>query len=415
VKQKYRHNISSEISVSYVVTKKKLTMIAALGVTLGIAIFVFMNSMMKGFDRISTEAIFKTVPHIRLFKDDETSKPLRSTSQNSLETVIVNPRIVPENNVLVNPNALIKMLENHSEITVVTPQVNTNVFYNNGKSQISGVSTGVNIEEADRMFNIRSYMVEGNIEDLKNVSNGILLGVGIAQKMNVRTGDNISITSSRNVMKVMKVVGLFRTNNSVTDKSKSYVNISLAQQLLQKNSSYITDININVKDFDNAGKYAAQFSQLTGYTAEDWKTANETLMAAAKMRKIIITVISTCILLVAGFGIYNILNMTISQKINDIAILKAMGFKGNDVIRIFVQQALVIGLIGLTIGLILATVLVNVLAHVYVGGDIGYFPIRFEPTMYARGFLFGFVITFFAGYIPARKAANVDPVSIFRR
>lgn len=415
MKRKYNHNISSEISVSYIVTNKKLTAIAALGVTLGIAIFVFMNSMMQGFDRKSTEGIFKTVPHIRLFKDDETSKPLKSASQGSIETVIVNPRIVPENNVLVNPNALIKMLEGQNEVTVVTPQVNTNVFYNNGKSQISGVSTGVNIDEADRMFNIRSYVVEGNMDDLKSVQNGILLGVGIAQKMNVRTGDNISITSSRNVMKVMKVVGLFRTNNSVTDKSKSYVNISLAQQLLQKNSSYITDININVKNFDNAGTYATQFSQLTGYTAEDWKTANETLMAAAKMRKIIITVISTCILLVAGFGIYNILNMTITQKINDIAILKAMGFKGKDVIRVFVQQALVIGLLGLAAGLLLATVLVNVLSNVYVGGDIGYFPIRFEPLMYLRGFIFGFVITFFAGYIPARKAANVDPVSIFRK
>lgn len=415
MKQKHHHNISSEISVSYIVTKKKLTLIAALGVTLGIAIFVFMNSMMKGFDRTSTEAIFKTVPHIRLFKDDETSKPLKVSSQGSVQTVIVNPRIVPENNVLVNPNALIKMLEGQDQVTVVTPQVNTNVFYNNGRSQISGISTGVNIEEANRMFNIRSYVVEGNMDDLKSVQNGILLGVGIAQKMNVRTGDNISITSSRNVMKVMKVVGLFRTNNSVTDKTKSYVNISLAQQLLQKNSSYITDININVKNFDNAKEYAAQFSQLTGYTAEDWKTANETLMAAAKMRKIIITVISSCILLVAGFGIYNILNMTISQKINDIAILKAMGFKGNDVIRIFVQQALIIGSLGLALGLILATILVNVLAHVYVGGDIGYFPIRFEPTMYLRGFIFGFVITFFAGYIPARKAANVDPVSIFRK
>jgi lipoprotein-releasing system permease protein len=415
MKAKYKHNISSEISGSYIVTQKKLTMVAALGVTLGIAIFVFMNSMMKGFDRISTEAIFKTVPHIRLFKDDETSKPLVQRINKNEQTVIVNPRIVPENNVLVNPNSLIAMLSHQDQVTVVTPQVNVNVFYNNGKSQISGLATGINIIEADRMFNIKSYVVEGNADDLKSVQNGILLGVGVAQKMNVRTGDNISITSSRGVMKVMKVVALFRTNNSVTDKSKSYINIGLAQQLLQKNSSYITDINVNITDYDNASKYAAVFSQLTGYKAEDWKAANETLMAAAKMRKIIITVISSCILLVAGFGIYNILNMTISQKINDIAILKAMGFRGNDVVRIFVQQAVVIGLIGLSAGLTLATVLVNVLSHVYIGGDIGYFPIRFEPSMYARGFIFGFIITFFAGYIPARKAAKVDPVEIFRK
>ncbi len=390
-------------------------MIAALGVTIGIAIFVFMNSMMKGFDRTSTDAVFKSVPHIRLFKDDETSIPLKKNYSENVETVIINPKIVPDNNLLVNPNALIKLLEKQNNVTIATPQTNVSVFYNNGRSQISGVSTGVNIVEADRMFNIKSYVVEGNANDLKSVQNGILLGVGIAKKMNVKTGDNISITSSKGVLKIMRVVGLFRTNNSITDKSKSYINISLAQQLLQKNSSYITDININIEDYDNAVLYANQFSKLTGYKAEDWKAANETLMAAAKMRKIIITVITFAILLVAGFGIYNILNMTISQKINDIAILKAMGFRGEDVIRIFVQQALIIGIIGMAMGLTLATILVNILSHVYVGGDIGFFPIRFEPIQYLRGLIFGFLVTFFAGYIPARKAANVDPVSIFRK
>jgi lipoprotein-releasing system permease protein len=411
----YKHNISSEISISYIVTSKKLTLIAALGVTIGVAIFVFMNSMMKGFDRSSSEAIFKTIPHIRLYKDDETSLPLLKNDTSQSETIIINPKIVPENNVLVNPNALMKLLLNQKNVTVVTPQTNVNVFYNNGKSQISGISSGINIVGANNMFNIKSYVVEGNADDLENVQNGILLGVGIASKMNVKTGDNISITSSKGVLKNMKVVGLFRTNNSIIDKSKSYINISLAQQLLQKNSSYITDINVNINDYDMAQVYANHFSKLTGYKAEDWKAANESLMAAAKMRSIIITVISFSILLVAGFGIYNILNMTISQKINDIAILKAMGFRGGDVILIFVQQALIIGFIGIVLGLTLATILVNVLSHVYVGGDIGYFPIRFEPTQYLKGLIFGFIVTFFAGFIPARKAANVDPVSIFRK
>ena len=412
---KHKHGISSEISLTYIVTNKKLTAIAAFGVTIGIAIFIFMNSMMTGFDRTSTQGIFKTVPHIRLFKDDETSMPLQQDEVGVKQTVIVNPKIVPDNNVLVNPNALIELLQNQENVVVVTPQTNVNVFYNNGRSQISGNATGVSIDEANRMFNIKSFLVEGNINDMKNVQNGILLGVGIANKMNVRTGDNISITSSKGVLKVLKVVGLFRTNNSVTDKTKSYINTGLAQQLLQKNSSYVTDININIKEFDKAEEYAKNFSRLTGYKVEDWKTANETLMAAAKMRKVIITVISFSILLVAGFGIYNILNMTVSQKINDIAILKAMGFRGSDVVRIFVQQALIIGFLGIFMGLTLATILVNVLSKVYIGGDIGYFPIGFEPIQYIRGLVFGFIVTFFAGYIPARKAANVDPVSIFRK
>ena len=129
----------------------------------------------------------------------------------------------------------------------------------------------------------------------------------------------------------------------------------------------------------------------------------------------IITFVSLTILLVAGFGIYNILNMTVSQKINDIAILKAMGFKGKDVIRIFVAQAVTIGIMGVIGGMIMATVLITFLKKVYVGGDIGYFPIDYEPLKYLQGVIVGLFITFFAGYIPAKKAAKVDPVSIFRK
>ena len=270
---KHKHAISSEISVSYITTKKKLTLVAALGVTIGLAIFVFMNSMMKGFDRISTEAIFKTVSHIRLYKDDETSKPIPFNEKEQAMRLIVNPKIIPENNVLVNPDALIKFLQSQENVTVVSPQTNVNVFYNNGKSQISGVSSGINIEAADRMFNIKSTMVEGNLNDLKNVQNGILLGVGIATKMNVKTGDNISITSSKNVVKVMKVVGLFRTNNSVNDKSKSYINTALAQQLLLKSSTYITDINVNIKDFDNAKIYADKFAAAIKVSLADFQSS----------------------------------------------------------------------------------------------------------------------------------------------
>jgi lipoprotein-releasing system permease protein len=151
------------------------------------------------------------------------------------------------------------------------------------------------------------------------------------------------------------------------------------------------------------------------YKAEDWKASNETLVAGNRMRKVIITFVSITILLVAGFGIYNILNMTVTQKINDIAILKAMGFRGGDVVRIFVTQAMTIGAIGVVAGVALASLLIYVLQHVYIGGDIGYFPIYFNLLKFVQGIAFGLLITFLAGFIPARKAAKVDPVTIFRK
>jgi lipoprotein-releasing system permease protein len=411
----YRHNINSEISITYIVTKKKLTLVAALGVTIGIAIYIFMNSMMAGFDRKSNESVFKNSPHIRVYKDDEISKPLRPEIAEGQLGIIVNPKIVPQSDKIINPNQVIALLQKQKDVTIVTPQVAVSLFYNNGRSQLNGNASGVKIEEADKMFNIASLMVEGNLNNLKSTANGILLGVGVAAKMSVKPGDNISITSSKNITKVMKVVGLFQTNNSNTDKTKSYINISAAQQLLQEGPTYVSDINVDVTNSDKAADYSQFFSSLTGYKAEDWKAANETLVAASKMRKIIITAVSLSILLVAGFGIYNILNMTISQKINDIAILKAMGFKGKDVVRIFVQQALLIGFMGILIGLLFASLLIFRMSKFYVGGDIGYFPIRFEPFIYLRGAAFGMLVTLCAGYIPAKKAADVDPVSIFRK
>ena len=406
-------NINTEIAKTYIISNKKLTAVAAAGVVLGMSIYIFMNSMLVGFDKSSSASIFKTTSHIRVYKDDEISKVLVKNSKENY--LIINPKIVPSNNTIINPKLISETILKQPEVTVVTPQVSVNVFYNNGKSQISGLAIGIKPEEANVMYNIKSFMAEGNFDLLKSNPNGIIIGSGIAEKMNAKIGDNINLTSSKSVNKTYKVVGIFKTNNSITDKSKSYINLSASQQLLKEGNSYITDINVNVTDPEIAKKVAAKLTQITGYKAEGWKEANETFMAANKMRKMIITFVSLTILLVAGFGIYNILNMTVSQKINDIAILKAMGFKGKDVIRIFVTQAVTIGIMGVIGGMIMATVLITFLKKVYVGGDIGYFPIDYEPTKYLQGVVIGLVITFFAGYIPAKKAAQVDPVTIFRK
>ena len=184
---------------------------------------------------------------------------------------------------------------------------------------------------------------------------------------------------------------------------------------MREGNTYITDINVNIENHKNADNMASQLSVLTGYKGESWRQANESMMAAFRMRRIVITFVSLTIVIVAGFGIYNILNMTVSQKINDIAILKAMGFKGKDVVRIFLSQAMSIGAIGVIGGMLMATIMISFLKRVYIGGDIGYFPVDYEPTKYFQGVVIGLVITFFAGYMPARKAAQVDPVSIFRK
>ena len=406
-------NINTDIARTYLFSGKKMTAVAVLGVLLGMSIYIFMNSLLVGFDKASDENIFKNTPHIRLYNDDVISKNL--VSDTAAEYLISNPKVVSKVNTIINPNGIAEMVQQQKEVTVVTAQVNTSVFYNNGKTQVSGLSIGIKPDEADMMYSITSSMVEGKFETLKSDPNGIVIGIGIAEKMNLALGDNINLTSQKGVTKNLRVAGIFRSFNSTADDTKSYVNLYTAQQLLKENNVYVTDISVNVKDPYQAAAVAEKLSQLTGYKSEDWRESNESLMALSKMRFIMINFVSTAIMLIAGFGIYNILNMTVSQKINDIAILKAIGFKGKDVIRIFVTQALSIGLIGVVGGMLMALLMITLLKKVYIGGDIGYFPVDYELQKFIQGVVMGLVITFFAGYIPARKAAKVDPVSIFRK
>lgn len=407
------NSINRKIATTYFISGRKMTTVAIVGVLLGISIFIFMNSLSAGFDRSSSESFFKTTAHIRIYKDDVLSAPLQPENENSV--LIVNPKVVPTKNTIDNPEEILALVKQHSDVIVAFPQVNTPVFYNNGKSQIAGTTIGFPPVEGNQLYKIENFMVQGAVQNLEMNRNGIIIGSGIADRMNLNTGDNLSITSSKGVNLNLTVVGIFQTNNSREDKSKSYVNLALAQQLLREGNTYITDINVNVTDPDKAPAIAEELSTITGYKAEDWKAANAAYMAASKMRKIVITFISFTLLIVSCFGIYNILNMTVSQKINDIAILKAIGFNGKDVVRIFVFQALTIGMIGVVLGVGFAMILVNILSHVYVGGDIGNFPIGLEPLEFLKGILIGFFITFLAGYVPARKAAKVDPVSIFRK
>jgi lipoprotein-releasing system permease protein len=271
------------------------------------------------------------------------------------------------------------------------------------------------MQEYSAMFNTAKYMVAGSVDNLQGNLNGIIIGSGIAEKLSLSLNENLIVSSSYGIQKNLKIVGIFKTGNSMTDNGKSYVNIATAQQFIKQGQSYVSNIYINTPNANESIEYTKKLQQLTEYKVEDWTITNADFLASDKTRSAMMGAISLSILLVASFGIYNILSATISQKINDIAILKATGFTGNDVIKIFVTEALLMGLIGTLVGLIAGGILIAIMQNVYMGPPVGYFPIHFELPLFIKSFVLGMFITLCAGFFPARKAANVDPVSIFRK
>lgn len=414
LKKFFTLSIDYEIAFTHITTKKMQTFVAALAVAIGIAAFTFLNSLVLGFNRDSDETLFKSIPHIRLFIDDDLSLPLANNNSNDFTSIITNPKITNESKKLSNPEYLVNRIKSKDYVENAASWMNINLFYNNGMAQLNGSSSGVNILEADALFDIKTTIVEGNMTDLLSTSNGIIIGVGIAENLNVRLNDNISVVSSFGVIKVMKVVGLFKTSNSLVDKTKSYMNLSSAQQLMAQGPDYLTDIYIKIKNPNDAPKYTEDLKLLSGYDVESWQVANESALSQSKTRSVMMMSISFIILLVAAFTIYNIINMTVKQKMHDIAILKAQGFGSLSVVKIFLSEALIIGFLGTISGMILGAVLVNFLSKVYIGGENEYFPIQFEPTVMLASLIVGISVTAIAGYFPARHAAKVDPITIFR-
>ncbi|MBB4802133.1 lipoprotein-releasing system permease protein [Flavobacterium nitrogenifigens] len=408
--------INTEIAFAYIFGRLKQTVVAALGVTFGISMFIFMNSLITGTNQWSEEVMLSTTPHIRLYNDNElnTNEMLDRFAGDKTINLIGNPQMVADDNKITNPDELLLKLKKRKEITAISKQVDCEILYSSGNVQENGNLFGVNILEQDKMFDITSTMKAGSVKDLVNNPNGIIVGAGLADKLNLNKGDYISVTTPK-MTKTLEVVGIFKTTIKNIDDTKSYTSPANVQQLLQKDRSYITDIYINIKDYYSAPQTAENIQYQTGYTAESWQSSNEQSLAGKKIRDMIANAMVITILVVAGFGIYNILNMVIYEKIKEIAILKATGFQGRDVINIFIRQALIIGVIGSIAGLLFGWVICCLVSKMYIGlGNVDYLPITFLSKHYIQGALFGMVTAFFAGYIPAVKASKVDPVLIIR-
>ena len=228
----------------------------------------------------------------------------------------------------------------------------------------------------------------------------------------------MQIASSKGDVLPMKIVGLYQSGMSEIDNVQSYVTLKMAQRLMGQKDNYITDINIKLFDMEKAPALAKEMREMFQITATDIQSANAQFETGSSIRTLISYAVSITLLIVAGFGIYNILNMLIYEKMNDIAILKATGFSGQDVKWIFISQALIIGLFGGFLGLLLGYGVTAIIDRTPFETEalptIKTYPIDYELKYYVIGMVFALISTFFAGYFPSRKAEKIDPVDIIR-
>ena len=413
--------LNARIAKNHLLAKRKQTIIASLGVTFGIAMFILMISVMTGVNQLLEETSLTSTPHLRIFNDIEAKRPSVLDAVNTNENdwnVVYHQKPKDESLHIKNSSQIIRAIQSDTRIMGFSPQLTSQVFFNYGPVQIPGVLVGVDISLEDKLYGISAKMKSGQMQGILASGDAVLMGSGLAKKMQVTTGDKIVITTPAGGTLSLRIAGIYQMGIGAIDNIRCYASLGTVQKILQKDSKYITDIHIKLKDLNKATELAPQYQMQFGYKCEDWQTANATILVSFTIRNIMTSVVVCTLLVVAGFGIYNIMNMTVYDKLRDIAILKATGFESRDIVGVFLSQAVFIGVLGASAGMSIGLLLSYLVSRApFDGGEflsIDHFPVNFDPRFYVFGLLFGVLTTILAGYFPARKASKVDPVTILR-
>ncbi|MEO1054493.1 MAG: FtsX-like permease family protein [Bacteroidota bacterium] len=407
-----------QVAKAHLTSRVKQALVATLSVTFGISMYIFMNGFMTGVNDLQTELAFSTLAHVHIYNDLPEDRSNLLQHHYPTETHKVNlrsPRVIQYTEGIKNAEQVMHKISHFPEITTITPQVNVNVFFRNGAIKVNGQLSGIDVAKEDELFGTSESITAGSWDALAHRGDGIIIGVGLARKLSLSLNDNIMVSTADGVSRSFKIICLIQTSVGSVDDAKAYVRINSARQLISKSRSYATDIQVNVVDFEKADALVAQIDPLTDLKVESWNGANGQLEAGSELRNIIAIAVSLTILLVAGFGIYNIMNMTVNEKIKEIAILKAMGFEGRDIVEIFLTQSVIIGLIGGLVGILFGTVVsISVNNIPFEIATLETLPMAYRTSDYLSAFGFGVLTTFIAGYLPARKASKIDPVDIIR-
>lgn len=416
-----KFKLTYDISFSLMLARWRQTLVAAIGVTFSITMFIALLSFMSGLNDLLDGLIINRTPHIRLYNEIRASdkQPIEQSGRyEGYHNFIYSIKPKNEKLEIRNNSAIMAALKKDPQVYGIAPKIIAQVFYNVGSIDLTGVINGIDVEAENKLFLFENYITAGNYIDLKNTPNSIILGTGLAKQMLANIGDVVQVTTSKGERVPLKVVGLFQSGLQDIDKTQSYASITTTQKLLGESNNYITDIQIKLYDILLAPQLAKKYQSIFNVDALDIQTANSQFETGSTVRTIISYSVGVTLLIVAGFGIYNILNMMIYEKMDSIAILKATGFSGKDVNRIFITIALTIGIVGglfgLLFGLGLSVIIDNVPFNTASLPTIKTFPINYNPRFYLVGAVFSVVTTYFAGFFPSRKASKIDPVIIIR-
>jgi len=406
-----------EIALTHLLGRKRQSLVSIGGVALGVGFFIAITALMQGFQQDFVRRIVETAPHIVMYDDFRNPSP-QPVTRRFVDGAVLLQGLKPkeERRGIRNAQAMITELAQRSGMAVA-PVLSGQIFLNYGTKDVSVGLTGIEPERERAVTKLESDMIAGTLDDLERTANGIILGIGVARRLGADLGDTLTAVSPVGVVLSVKIVGLFRSGIVTIDDSETYVLLKKAQ-ILQDRPNVINAIRIRLDQYEAADVAARSLEARYGYRTVSWQEANEGVLGIFVIQNGVMYSTTGAILVVACFGIFNIISTMVFEKARDIAILKSLGFTSADIRNIFMLEGLGVGFLGSLcgwgIGYGLTEVLASIKFDVRSMVEIQGFVLYRAAEPYAAAALAAIASSTVAGWIPARRAARVNPVDIIR-
>ncbi len=409
------------IALRQLFNRKRQTFLTLLGISVGVMVLITAVSLMDGLLQSFIQKIVEIAPHVIV--SGEKVKPTVPDqlveSHHGTHVDFIKNVTRDDKEVIKNYPRVKSLIEADSLVEMVSPSVSTDVIGMFGTVSEPVQLFGIIPNVQDRIEKFSTSMVAGKFDELAKTPDGIMIGNTIAKDFTARVGDRMQIVSPTGRIYSVRVVGIFMTGiNDIDDNC--YVNIRLGQNIGGFSPDEASNLYIRVNDLPKDGLVAKSIERQTNYKAVTWEEQAASVVALFKMISGIVYFLVFFVIMVAGFGVANVLITNVLEKARDIAILKSIGFRKGEIMWIYLMQGLIVALIGAAIGCVLGYILIEIMSSIPMATSSAS-TIRTDrlmmgksPIYFIGASVFAVVVSLLAAVGPSRNAAKVNPVEILR-
>ncbi|MEM6885762.1 MAG: FtsX-like permease family protein, partial [Verrucomicrobiota bacterium] len=317
------------------------------------------------------------------------------------------------------PNAYpaMRVIEQFPNVDSTSPILEIKVSIRAGlRSEVASLYA-IDIPHHTQTTDIKYQVIDGAFQDFETDPDGLLVGKELANKLDLFVGQAVNLTGPEADTRRFNISGIYETGINAIDQKRLYCHQRPAKYLVQ-GATPMSFILVKVKDPMRAPKDAKAFEELLGHRSRPWQDREKSNMQIFRTLRISAGLAISCIILLAGFGIFNILTMSVLEKTKEIAILRSMGYTRFDIVAVFVWQGLMVAVLGIILGWACGLVLTWTVTHIPIKirgiFKADHFIVVYSFKHYLQAAGLALISVLVASWIPARRAARMEPVHILR-